>query len=201
MEPHESVYRLRMQQSRKAVKGKTGSYTSVTRRVLPLAGQQYRLDVQQGLRSAEKLPIECSHAMLQELKAVGVKLHNDSLNIVAGDRKMVLTGGGARSRGGGRPGDANPVARHAAVYGVSSRQRDVERRSSALLVHDHGCEATLAEHLEHLLAAHRLAELTESFLPDPSALPQLHIPQGSLADYDQLLDHPEQLGASQAGAA
>ena len=66
MEPHESVYRLRMQQSRKAVKGKTGSsgsYTSVTRRVLPLAGQQYRLDVQQGLRSAEKLPIECSHAM------------------------------------------------------------------------------------------------------------------------------------------
>ena len=52
-----------MQQSRKAVKGKTGSYTSVTRRVLPLAGQQYRLDVQQGLRSAEKLPIECSHAM------------------------------------------------------------------------------------------------------------------------------------------
>ena len=85
-----------MQQSRKAVKGKTGSYTSVTRRVLPLAGQQYRLDVQQGLRSAEKLPIECSHAMLQELEAVGVKLHNDSLNIVAGDRKMVLTGGGRK---------------------------------------------------------------------------------------------------------
>ena len=72
------------------------------------------------------------------------------------------------------------------------------------LAHDHGCEAALAEHLEHLLAAHRLpdlAELTERFLPDPSALPQLHIRQGSLADYDQLLDHPEQLGASQAGAA
>ena len=56
---------------------------------------------------------------LQELEAVGVKLHHDSLNIVAGDRKMVLTGGGARSRGGGRPGDANPVARHAAVYGFT----------------------------------------------------------------------------------
>ena len=30
---------------------------------------------------------------LQELEAVGAKLHNDSLTIAADDRKMVLTGG------------------------------------------------------------------------------------------------------------
>ena len=79
--------------------------------------------------------------------------------------------------------------------------RDSERRTASAQTPG---ATPLAEHLEHLLAAHRLpdlAELTESFLPDPSALPQLHIPQGSLADYDQLLDQPEQLGASQAGAA
>ena len=37
------------------------------------------------------------------------------------------------------------------------------------LAHDRGCEAALAEYLEHLLAAHRLpdlAEVTERVLPD-----------------------------------
>ena len=85
-------------------------------------------------------------------------------------------------------------------------EREACRRMVGLLAlaHDRGCEAALAEHLEHLRAAHRLpdlAELTERFLPDPSSLPQLNIRQGSLADYDQLLDHPEPFGASQAGAA
>ena len=72
------------------------------------------------------------------------------------------------------------------------------------LAHDQGCEAALAEHLDHLLAAGRLpdlAALQQRFLPDPAALPQVNVRAGSLADYDQLLAHPDQLGAPQAGAA
>ena len=82
-------------------------------------------------------------------------------------------------------------------------EREACRRIVGLLAlaHDRGCEVVLAE---HLLAAHRLpdlAELTERFLPEPSSLPQVHVRQGSLADYDQLLDHPEQFDVSQEGAA
>ena len=85
-------------------------------------------------------------------------------------------------------------------------EREACRRMVGLLAlaHDRGCEAVLAEHLEHLLVAHRLpdlAELTERFLPDPSSLPHLNIREGSLADYDELLDHPEHSGVSQEGAA
>ena len=85
-------------------------------------------------------------------------------------------------------------------------EREACRRMVGLLAlaHDRGCEAVLAEHLELLLAAHRLpdlGELTERFLPDPLSLPQVHVRQGSLADYDQLLDHPEQSDVSQEGAA
>ena len=83
-------------------------------------------------------------------------------------------------------------------------ERQACRRMVGLLAlaHDQNCEALLAEHLEHLLAAGRLpdpAALRARFLPDPAALPQVSVRIGSLADYDQLLAHPGQL--PQAGAA
>ena len=85
-------------------------------------------------------------------------------------------------------------------------QRHACRRMVGLLAlaHDQGCEAALADHLEHLLAAGRLpdpAALRQRFRPAAPALPQVSIRAGSLADYDQLLDYPDQLGVSQAGAA
>ena len=70
------------------------------------------------------------------------------------------------------------------------------------LAHDQNCEAALADHLEHLLAAGRLPDpdaLRQRFLPHPAALPQVNVRAGSLADYDQLLEHPDQFGAAQAG--
>ena len=54
-----------------------------------------------------------------------------------------------------------------------------------------------------LLADRRLpdpGELTKRFLPDPASLPHLHIRQESVADYDQLLDHPEQFDVSEVSA-
>ena len=70
------------------------------------------------------------------------------------------------------------------------------------LAHDQGCEAALADHLEQLLAAGQLpdpAALRQRFLPDPAALPQVSVRAGSLADYDQLLERPDQFGASRTG--
>ena len=72
------------------------------------------------------------------------------------------------------------------------------------LAHDRCCEAALAAQLTDLLQAGELPELEPleaRFAPDPQSLPQLNVRQGSLADYDELLDHPAQLGAPQAGAA
>ena len=85
-------------------------------------------------------------------------------------------------------------------------ERQACRRMVGLLAlaHDQGCEAALGEHLEHLLAAGQLpdpAALRQRFLPQPAAPPQVSVRAGSLADYDQLLDHPDHIGAAQAGAA
>jgi hypothetical protein len=60
------------------------------------------------------------------------------------------------------------------------------------LAHERGCEAELAAELEALLAAGELpdmAVLRQRFGPDPAALPHIHVPLGSLADYEVLLEH------------
>lgn len=61
------------------------------------------------------------------------------------------------------------------------------------LAHDRGCEAELAGHLEALLDAGELpdmAALRQRFGPDPAALPHIHVPLGSLSDYEVLLERP-----------
>ena len=61
------------------------------------------------------------------------------------------------------------------------------------LAHDRGCEAELAAELEALLETGQLpdmAALRERFGPDPAALPHIHVPLGSLADYEALLIQP-----------
>ena len=85
-------------------------------------------------------------------------------------------------------------------------EREACRRMVGLLAlaHERGCEAQLAVRLEDLLDAGELpelADLQERFAPDPLSLPQLTVRQASLADYDELLDHPAELGDPQAGAA
>ena len=85
-------------------------------------------------------------------------------------------------------------------------EREACRRMVGLLAlaHERGCEAQLAVRLEGLLDAGELpelADLQERFAPDPLSLPQLTVRQASLADYDELLDHPAELGDPQAGAA
>lgn len=59
------------------------------------------------------------------------------------------------------------------------------------LAHDRGCEAELAVALEALLDAGQLpdmATLRRRFGPDPAALPHIHVPLGSLSDYEDLLE-------------
>jgi len=59
------------------------------------------------------------------------------------------------------------------------------------LAHDRGCEAELAAELEALLDAGELpdvAALRQRFGPDPAALPHIHVPLGSLSDYEALLE-------------
>jgi hypothetical protein len=59
------------------------------------------------------------------------------------------------------------------------------------LAHERGCEAELADHLETLLDAGELPDMTrlrQRFSPDPAALPEVHVPLGSLSDYEVLLD-------------
>ena len=59
------------------------------------------------------------------------------------------------------------------------------------LAHERSCEAELADHLEALLEAGELPDMTllrQRFSPDPAALPHVHVPLGSLADYEVLLD-------------
>lgn len=58
------------------------------------------------------------------------------------------------------------------------------------LAHERGCEASLAEHLEALLARGELpdpAELRRRFAPDPGALPVIEVPLASLTSYDDLM--------------
>ncbi|MBK79587.1 MAG: IS21 family transposase [Gammaproteobacteria bacterium] len=73
--------------------------------------------------------------------------------------------------------------------------RAASRRMVELLslAHDRGCEAELAAELEALLETGQLpdmAALRERFGPDPAALPHIHVPLGSLADYEALLIQP-----------
>src|SRR5690606_1059002 len=73
-------------------------------------------------------------------------------------------------------------------------ERAACRRTAELLslAHERGCEAELAAELEALLAAGQLpdmAVLRQRFGPDPAALPHIHVPLGSLADYEVLLEH------------
>jgi len=65
------------------------------------------------------------------------------------------------------------------------------------LAHDRGCEAELAQHLEALLDASQLpdmAALRQRFGPDPAALPHIHVPLGSLSDYEVLLERRPGVG-------
>lgn len=69
------------------------------------------------------------------------------------------------------------------------------------LAHDRGCEAELAAELEALLDAGELpdmATLRERFGPDPAALPHIHVPLGSLADYEALLVQPAAIARGEA---
>ena len=66
------------------------------------------------------------------------------------------------------------------------------RRMVALLAlaHEKSCEAELAEYLAEDLAAGRLPDperLWRRFVPDPEALPEVHVRLGELGDYDALL--------------
>jgi len=61
------------------------------------------------------------------------------------------------------------------------------------LAHDRGCEAELAAELEVLLETGALPDmgvLRQRFGPDPAALPHIHVPLGSLTDYEVLLSEP-----------
>lgn len=69
------------------------------------------------------------------------------------------------------------------------------------LAHDRGCEAELAAELEVLLetgALPDLAVLRQRFGPDPAALPDIHVPLGSLADYEVLLTQPTAVAGGEA---
>lgn len=71
------------------------------------------------------------------------------------------------------------------------------------LAHERGCEAELATHLEERLDAGELPDMTalrQRFAPDPAALPRVHVPLGSLADYEVLLDHAGGEAAAGGGA-
>ena len=85
-------------------------------------------------------------------------------------------------------------------------ERQACRRMVGLLAlaHERCCEAALAARLAELLAAGTLPELAPLealFAPDPQSLPQLDVRQGSPTDYNDLLDHPDQLATAPAGAA
>ena len=72
------------------------------------------------------------------------------------------------------------------------------------LAHDRCCEAALAARLADLLTTATLPELEglqAHFAPDPQSLPRLDVRLGSPSDYNDLLDHPEQLATARAGAA
>jgi len=61
------------------------------------------------------------------------------------------------------------------------------------LAHDRGCEAELAAELDVLLETGALPDmgvLRQRFGPDPAALPHIHVPLGSLTDYEVLLSEP-----------
>jgi len=69
------------------------------------------------------------------------------------------------------------------------------------LAHDRACEAELAAELEALLKAGALpdpAVLRQRFGPDPAALPDIHVPLGSLADYEVLLAQPAAIAGGEA---
>lgn len=69
------------------------------------------------------------------------------------------------------------------------------------LAHDRGCEAELAAELEALLEDGQLpdmAALRQRFGPDPAALPHIHVPLGSLADYEALLVQPIAVAGGEA---
>jgi hypothetical protein len=71
------------------------------------------------------------------------------------------------------------------------------------LAHDRGCEVALAAELEALLDAKELpdmATLRQRFGPDPAALPHIHVPLGSLSDYEALLERPAPASAVGGGA-
>jgi hypothetical protein len=65
------------------------------------------------------------------------------------------------------------------------------------LAHDRGCEAELAGYLEARLEAGELpdmATLRQHFGPDPASLPHIHVPLGSLSDYEVLLERRPGVG-------
>lgn len=71
-------------------------------------------------------------------------------------------------------------------------ERAACRRTVELLAlaHERACEAELANELDRLLDTGALPELDvlrRRFGPDPSALPDIHVPLGSLQDYEVLL--------------
>ena len=85
-------------------------------------------------------------------------------------------------------------------------ERDACRRMVGLLAlaHDRCCEAALATRLADLLEAGELPELEPleaHFAPDPQSLPHLDVRLGSPADYNDLLDHPDELATPPAGPA
>lgn len=85
-------------------------------------------------------------------------------------------------------------------------ERAACRRTAELLslAHERGCEAELAAELEALLTAGQLpdmAVLRQRFGPDPAALPHIHVPLGSLADYEVLLEHHGASTAAVGGGA
>ena len=85
-------------------------------------------------------------------------------------------------------------------------EREACRRMVGLLAlaHDRCCEAALAARLAELLETGTLPELEPlqaRFAPDRQSLPHVDVRLGSPADYNDLLDHPDEIAAARAGAA